>query len=82
MLGTFAVRYCAVAALAATGAEVIDGTLEDFADGLKRAAAGSRMVSSIWAFNHDFGKLVSPIAKTIDASLRRSDWRLMSQRSR
>ena len=46
-----------VAALAATGAEVIDGTLEDL-DGLKRAAAGSDGVIHL-AFNHDFSKFVA-----------------------
>jgi nucleoside-diphosphate-sugar epimerase len=45
------------AALAATGAEVIDGSLEDL-DGLKRAAAKSDGVIHL-AFNHDFSKFVA-----------------------
>jgi nucleoside-diphosphate-sugar epimerase len=45
------------AALAATGAEVIDGSLEDL-DGVKRAAAKSDGVIHL-AFNHDFSKFVA-----------------------
>jgi nucleoside-diphosphate-sugar epimerase len=45
------------AALAATGAEVIDGSLEDL-DGLKRAAAEADGVIHL-AFNHDFSKFVA-----------------------
>jgi nucleoside-diphosphate-sugar epimerase len=45
------------AALAATGAEVIDGSLEDL-DGVKRAAAESDGVIHL-AFNHDFSKFVA-----------------------
>ena len=45
------------AALAATGAEVIDGSLEDL-DGLRRAAAESDGVIHL-AFNHDFSKFVA-----------------------
>ena len=45
------------AALAATGAEVIDGSLEDL-DGLKRAAAQADGVIHL-AFNHDFSKFVA-----------------------
>ena len=45
------------AALAATGAEVIDGSLEDL-DALKRAAAESDGVIHL-AFNHDFSKFVA-----------------------
>ena len=45
------------AALAATGAEVIDGSLEDL-DGLRRAAAESDGVIHL-AFNHDFSKCVA-----------------------
>jgi nucleoside-diphosphate-sugar epimerase len=45
------------AALAATGAEVIDGSLEDL-DGLKRAAAKSDGIIHL-AFNHDFSKFVA-----------------------
>jgi uncharacterized protein YbjT (DUF2867 family) len=43
--------------LAATGAEVVLGTLEDL-DGVKRAAAGSDGVIHL-AFNHVFSKFVS-----------------------
>ena len=43
--------------LAATGAEVVLGTLEDL-DGVKRAAAGSDGVIHL-AFNHDFSKFVA-----------------------
>src|SRR5579863_4820614 len=45
------------AVLAATGAEVIDGSLEDL-DGLKRAAAKSDGVIHL-AFNHDFSTFVA-----------------------
>jgi nucleoside-diphosphate-sugar epimerase len=45
------------AALAATGAKVIDGSLEDL-DGLKRAAAEADGVIHL-AFNHDFSKFVA-----------------------
>jgi nucleoside-diphosphate-sugar epimerase len=45
------------AALAATGAEVIDGSLEDL-DGVKRAAAQADGVIHL-AFNHDFSKFVA-----------------------
>ena len=45
------------AALAATGAEVIDGSLEDL-DGLKRAVTKSDGVIHL-AFNHDFSKFVA-----------------------
>jgi nucleoside-diphosphate-sugar epimerase len=45
------------AALAATGAEVIDGSLEDL-DGLKRAAAEADGVIHL-AFNHDFSRFVA-----------------------
>lgn len=45
------------AALAATGAEVIDGSLEDL-DGLRRAAAELDGVIHL-AFNHDFSKFVA-----------------------
>jgi nucleoside-diphosphate-sugar epimerase len=45
------------AALAATGAEVIDGSLEDL-DGVKHAAAKSDGVIHL-AFNHDFSKFVA-----------------------
>jgi nucleoside-diphosphate-sugar epimerase len=45
------------AALAATGAKVIDGSLEDL-DGLKRAATESDGVIHL-AFNHDFSKFVA-----------------------
>jgi nucleoside-diphosphate-sugar epimerase len=44
-------------ALAATGAEVVQGSLEDI-DGLKRAASGSDGVIHT-AFNHDFSKMVA-----------------------